>query len=545
MYLFLLGFVAGLITGISPCVVPMVPVLVAISLQKPSFRWLVWVIVGLAVSFAAVVLFADTLLSLFHLPSDLLRDAALIALGAVGLGLLIPKFGDQMERPFRHLVPTSFPTSAPAFVMGLALGPLYVPCAGPVLAAISVVGATNRVGGGAIELAIFFAFGAATPLLVLALISSRLSFSRRSVTHYASRIRRVSGGVLLVMAIAIGANLAGPLQTLIPSYTTYLQRHLESTSSATSALTAVTHEGSVLNQGTAPALAGISGWINTKNGRPITLSSLRGKVVLIDFWTYSCINCERAIPHIEAWYQRYAADGLVVIGVHTPEFGFEKVVANVRAAVHQFGITYPVAIDNGYTTWNAYHNDYWPADYLIDPGGKIVDTQFGEGNYGALEAAIRGLLVERGVTQLPPPTSVPDHTPTLPTTPETYLGTRYPSLGTRYVGTAIDSGTAATYHASPVLPDDDFTLNGTWTAQPEYLQAGASASLELMASARDIYLVLGGSGTIKVSYEGKTLMQSVSGMPRLYTLVQNSGSGYHRLTLSTSPGISLYDFTFG
>ena len=295
----------------------------------------------------------------------------------------------------------------------------------------------------------------------------------------------------------------------------------------------------------APNFQGIAAWIDTPGGAPLTIRSLRGKVVLVDFWTYSCINCQRSLPHVEAWYQRYSADGLVVVGVHTPEFAFEHVVSNVRSAVQQFGITYPVAVDNDYDTWNAYDNEYWPADYLIDASGEVRYESFGEGQYGQTEAAIRQLLVAANPhLKLPSATDVPDLTPTELISPETYLG--YSRLQYLAGTSAIQDDAPAKYAFPSSIEAGEYGLSGTWTIGSEESTAGANARLELDFQAKDVYLVLGGSGTLSLTLNGRSLgTVDVSGIPRLYTLVSGQSEQTGLLTLAASPGVQAYDFTFG
>jgi thiol-disulfide isomerase/thioredoxin len=296
--------------------------------------------------------------------------------------------------------------------------------------------------------------------------------------------------------------------------------------------------------GQAPAFTGITTWLNTPGHEPITLQSLRGKVVLVDFWTYSCINCQRSLPHVEAWYSRYHAYGLDVIGVHSPEFAFEHVVSNVVTAAKQLGVHYPIAIDNNLATFNAYKNDFWPADYLIDATGQVRNVEDGEGNYGATESDIRQLLVAADPkVHLPPPTGVPNRTPVNELTPESYLGYKYGFQN--LANSSITPDRAAPYTFPASLPEDFLALAGTWTSGSEDLTAGTAAQIELAFMADDVYLVLGGSGTLEVSVNGRhTKTITVGGIPRLYTLVHGSYQTA-ALTLRASPGIQAYDFTFG
>jgi cytochrome c biogenesis protein CcdA/thiol-disulfide isomerase/thioredoxin len=619
--LILIGFLGGLVTGISPCILPVLPVIFAagaasgledleegtppagpsrdpdgsgaadgaigsadtelasgttVVVTRPPAtvpavsaphvhrtemrrrRRPFAVVGGLVLSFAVFTLIGSWLLSLLGLPQDLLRWIGLVILGLVGLGLIVPAVGEWLERPFVRLAGGRRQSNAGGFVLGLSLGLVFVPCAGPVLTAIAVVSANHRYDFSSIVLTAAFALGIAVPLLIFAVLGQRLAERMRSVRTRAATARRVIGAVLVVTALVIGLNLTDGLQRAVPGYTNALQSHIESNASATQALGRVTGnvvsgalatctpESPVLQQcGRAPALAGISHWLNTPGDRPLSLAGLRGRVVLVDFWTYSCINCQRTLPHVEAWNRAYAADGLTVIGVHTPEFAFEHVTSNVAQAASQLGVHYPIAQDNNYTTWNAYKNNYWPAEYLIDASGTIRHVDFGEGQYGQTESFIRRLLVEADPkVHLPPPTDVADLTPNEPTTPESYLGYQHetPNLADE----TVVEDQMAPYHAPSTVPADEYAYGGNWSIGGEASTAGTGATLQLAFQAKDVYLVLGGSGTVHVSLNGKpTRTVTVAGEPRLYQLVGSPTSEQALLSLAVSPGVQAYDFTFG
>ena len=286
----------------------------------------------------------------------------------VGLGYLIPPLGLLLERPFSRIT-TRKPTGrAGGFVLGLALGVLYVPCAGPVLAAITVVGATHRVGLTAVFVTAAFAVGTAIPLLAVAIAGSQLAGRVGSLKRRAPLLRQVGGVVLIGMAVAIAFNAFDALQKDIPSYSTALQgsqkvrKELHTLTGAKSTtLTKCSSTATTLvNCGKAPNFAGITNWLNTPGGKPLSIGSLLGKVVLVDFWTLFLISSTASATlqaHVEAWYKEYAKDGFVVVGVHTPEFAFEHVVSNIKAQAASLGVHYPIAVDNGYETWNAYSNE--------------------------------------------------------------------------------------------------------------------------------------------------------------------------------------------
>jgi thiol-disulfide isomerase/thioredoxin len=269
---------------------------------------------------------------------------------------------------------------------------------------------------------------------------------------------------------------------------------------------------------------------------------LKGHVVLVDFWTYSCINCLRTLPHLEAWYARYHTQGLEIVGVHTPEFAFEHDYGNVRAAVSRLGVRYPVALDNDYATWNAYQNQYWPAEYLVDQHGDVRHVNFGEGDYGTTEKDIRLLLRAGGDSSLPSLASMPDLTPTTNITPETYLG--YFRLD-RYSGSKIAADVAHAYALPRTVPADHVAYGGTWTVESERIVAGANARLRLHFRADDVYIVLGGHGTVRASVDGKPVGAFDVSTDKLYTVLSGKHPRDGTLELAFTPGVQAYSFTFG
>jgi cytochrome c biogenesis protein CcdA/thiol-disulfide isomerase/thioredoxin len=567
--LIVVGVVAGLLAGISPCILPVLPVVLVAgaapsavspsavspgaSLPRAGVRRPMAVVAGLALSFSLLILVGSEIISLLHLPQDSLRDAGIALLILVGFGYLIPPLGTLLERPFARVGTRRPGGSAGGFVLGLALGVLYVPCAGPVLAALTVVGATHRVGLTAVILTAAFAVGTAVPLLAVAVAGDQLSGRVAAIRRHAPRVRQLGGAVLVAMAVAIAADAFTGLQRELPGYSTALQGSARIRQQL-NALTGAPHTSltqcnanatTLVNCGPAPNFRGITAWLNTPGGRPLSLRQLRGKVVLVDFWTYSCINCQRTLPHVEAWYRDYAKYGFVVVGVHTPEFAFEHVVSNVRAQAASLGVRYPVAIDDNYATWNAYDNEYWPADYLIDASGDVRHVHFGEGDYATTEQLIRQLLVAAhpGLA-LPPPTDVPDKTPVGEISPETYVG--YDRLQYLLPSNDVVPNQPASYKFPASLPLGGLGLSGTWTEHAQEATSGGGAKIELGFLAQDVYLVLGGSGTINVSFDGHhTQTIAVGGIPRLYTLYQAGSTSTGTLLLQFSPGVEAYDFTFG
>ena len=576
--LIVVGVVAGFLAGISPCILPVLPVVLVAgaasaqgaeplgqgagepaaagprrSVAGAGLARPLAVIAGLVVSFSIVVLAGSALLSLLHLPQDFLRDAGIVLLVVVGLSYLIPWLGELVERPFARLGRRRPGAGLSGFVLGLALGVLYVPCAGPVLAALTVIGATRRVGLGAVILTAAFAVGTAVPLLAVAVAGGQLSGRIGAIRRRAPGVRRIGGVVLVVMAAAIAVNAFAGLQRLVPGYTSALQgsakvRKQLSTLAGTpqTSLTSCNSQATgLLNCGRAPNFTGITAWLNTPGGKPLSLAALRGKVVLVDFWTYSCINCQRTLPHVEAWYREYAKDGFVVVGVHTPEFAFEHVVSNVRAQAAALGVHYPVAIDDSYATWNAYSNQYWPADYLIDANGYVRHVHFGEGDYPGTGQLIRELLQQAHPGHsLPVPVSRPDLTPAGELNPETYVG--YEQLRYLLSSRGVARNAPAVYRFPGSLPLGAMGLSGTWTVRAQEATAGPAARLELGFHAQEIYLVLGGAGKLGVTIDGRPAETiDVRGVPRLYTLYHAASASNGTLVLHASPGVQAYDFTFG
>jgi cytochrome c biogenesis protein CcdA/thiol-disulfide isomerase/thioredoxin len=565
----LIGLVGGLITGISPCILPVLPVIFFSGTQSTAdgatavkskrevlrpYR----VIGGLVLSFSLVTLVGSALLSLLHLPQDAIRWVALAALVAIGLGLIFPHFEQLLERPFSRIPQKQIATRANGFGLGLALGVLYVPCAGPVLAAIVVAGATANIGVPVVVLTVAFALGTAVPLLFFALAGQRVAERVSAFRRHQRQIRVTAGIVTLLLAVALVFNLPAVLQRAIPDYTSSLQNKLGGgqqiqqdlnlggiVNDQNKELSNCTDGSAQLqNCGSAPDLKGITAWLNTAGDKPIDLHGLRGKVVLIDFWAYSCINCQRAIPHVEGWYKAYHDDGFEVIGVHTPEYAFEKVTGNVEKGAADIGITYPIALDNSYSTWTNYRNQYWPAEYLIDAGGVVRHVKFGEGDYNVTEKLIRQLIATaRPGVALPPPVDAPDTTPQSGLTPETYFGV---GKMVNYAGTGVYDKGQANFAFPPTLPDDSFALQGPWTLDYQGATADSdTSSIELNYHAKNVYIVVGGTGSLTVTRDGKTTTVPISGPPTSHQIATGNDMARGLLDVHSSKGLQVFSFTFG
>ena len=562
MTLVLIGLVGGIITGLSPCVLPVLPVVLlgggsagpdtgpgAESARRRPYL----VVLGLTLSFAVFTLFGSLILASLHLPDDAIRWLGLALLVLVGLGLLVPPLGHLIERPFYRFPQRALDSGRNGFLLGIALGAVFVPCAGPVLAAITVAGATGHIGLRTVGLTLGFAVGTAIPLLAFALAGRSLTQRLGAFRRHQGAFRAVSGAVVIVLAVALTFNLSDIIQRDIPNYFQAVGNSLEKGAKAApqgggsvslqACQTAALYGGSGLEKcGSAPAFSGIQQWLNTPGGKPVSLASLKGKVVLVDFWAYSCINCQRELPHVEAWDKAYASDGLEVVGVHTPEYAFEHVPSNVAAGVRRLGLTFPVALDNSYGTWNAYDNQSWPASYLIDASGQIRHVSIGEGDYSGEEQLIRQLLsaAHPGIA-LPRATDVPDTTPEdTAQTPETYLGAERQQ---GYHGSAPYA--TGQFTAPATLPADSFALAGAWTIGQESITAGQGAGITLAFHASKVYLDVGGTGTLTVSAGGTSKVIRVSGAPDIYTVATKQPAGDGTVTIRLSPGLQAYSFTFG
>jgi cytochrome c biogenesis protein CcdA/thiol-disulfide isomerase/thioredoxin len=540
-----IAFLAGVITAISPCVLPVLPILLAGSATSTDRRRPFAIVVGLVLSFTTFTLAGAALLSALGLPEDLLRDIAIIALLVLAASLLSQRVAWLLERPFLFLTRRRVGQDSNGFVVGLSVGLVFVPCAGPVLAAVTALAASGEVTLRIVFVTGAYAIGAAIPMLAIAIGGQRLGSSMRVVRTHAGAARRSAGVVIAATAIALALGADQRFTTFLPGYTETLQEKIERSSTARREIEKLSGTGRAPaapsgGSSGAPEFRGIKLWLNTPDGKALSLAGLRGRVVLVDFWTYSCINCLRTLPHLKAWDRTYRKAGLTIVGVHSPEFSFERVPDNVRSAVKRLGVRYPVALDNDFATWRAYSNDYWPADYLIDKSGRIRDEHYGEGAYAETESAIRRLLGEKVRA---PRTSVADRTPGQITTPESYLG--YARLD-RFANGQPALDVASEYRFPDRLAPDELAYAGRWTVEPARIVAGANARLRLRFQANDIFLVLGGSGRVHALVDGRPVRTvSVSGTPRLYTVARFPTLSRGLLELRFSPGVAGYAFTFG
>ena len=540
MLLYAIAFLAGIVTAISPCVYPVLPIIFAGGASGGRRRPYA-IIAGLVVTFILSLLFVSWLLDQLGFSQDFLRKVSIGFLLLFAATLLIPPLARAIERPLLRFTRRPSGDLGGGFLLGASLGLLFVPCGGPVLGFITTQTA-SLAGGKRIGLAVAYALGAALPMLLLALGGQRAAGRIRALSLQNPVARAVLGGVMALSALLIAFNVDKTLQTKIGDYTPWLQKAERSCYTRKQlgqrCLTSAPASNTLKDYGPAPNFTGISTWINSK---PETVSSLRGKVVLIDFWTYSCINCLRTLPHLKAWDAAYRKAGLRIVGVHTPEFAFEHVPANVRKATRELGVRYAVAIDNGYKTWDAYQNGAWPTEYLVDRRGNIREIKEGEGNYDDTERTIRKLLGESATGNL---ASVADQTPQhLAMTPESYLG--WERLQ-RYSGSQIVPGRVVPYKFPRTVPPNTLAYDGLWKVERQRIVAVDRARLRLGFLAQNVYLVLGGRGSLQVLVDGKPVRTiQVGGLSRLYTLLRYPDLHQGELELRFTPGVTAYAFTFG
>ena len=559
-----IAFAAGVITVFSPCILPVLPIILAGGGTSDSPRRPYAIVAGLVTFFTLFTLAGTWIWSQLHIDAKYQIRIGAILLLVLALTLILPKAGELLERPFLFLTRRRVGDLGGGFFLGAGLGLVFVPCAGPVLSAVITNVGGHSVGFRTVFLALLYALGLAVPLLLIAQGSRRTATSFRA---HAQTIRVVAGVLMAVVAVVLykGPRWLTDLQTNVPGYLDATQRSIEGNHAARKALanlepkkqrrtpfaTAQTKTLPSLqvasrrvkvplnDYGAAPDFSGISHWLNSG---PLSLDSLHGKVVLVDFWTYSCINCLRTLPHIEEWDRQYRSQGLVIVGVHTPEFAFEHDLGNVRAAVAKLGVRYPVALDNDYKTWNAYSNQYWPADYLLDQNGRVRHIHYGEGDYGKTEQDIRLLLRAGGSSALPRPVRERDATPSGDITPESYLG--YFRIE-RYSGSQLSADVERNYHFPTTLARDHFAYDGNWTVESERIVAGDGARLRLHFHARQVNLVLGGKGLVAVIVDGHAKGAVHVNGDRLYTLVSSRRIRDGILELAFTPGVQAYAFTFG
>jgi cytochrome c biogenesis protein CcdA/thiol-disulfide isomerase/thioredoxin len=546
--LIIYAFVSGMVTALTPCVLPILPIVLSSTVTGGRRRPL-GVIVGLILSFTFFTLTLTTIIQALHLPADLLRTISIVLLFLFGLTMLIPRFMQYSEILFSKLSTkigagqggqrTGF---FGGFLIGLTLGILWAPCAGPILASVITLALTNNVTVQSALITFSYACGTAVILLLIAYGGRGIIARFRALNSKSALIQQVFGVVMILTSFALIFGIDLQFQKYIvqhlPSWALTPLGQFESSESVSKELrnlrgtsgpgrpqtNAGLDSASLLSdQGVAPEFVKPTKWL-TADGTDVTMQQLRGKVVLIDFWTYSCINCIRTLPYIEGWQKKYADKGFTVVGVHSPEFAFERVPSNVMKAIRDFGLTYPVVMDNDFGTWNAYNNEYWPAHYLVDAKGHIRFTHFGEGRYEDTERAIQLLLKERGADA---DFAIASAKPVLmdrALSPETYLGYRRLSSDQLKVAEPVTHSAFSTYsQRGTALPLNAFSFTGSWNIEQEYAEGKKGSILRYHFSGREVNLVMSDKNA---SFTGSVDTVKIASRTTQYDVSESSEGGY-------------------
>jgi cytochrome c biogenesis protein CcdA/thiol-disulfide isomerase/thioredoxin len=592
LLLMLFALIAGAGTAITPCVLPVLPALLSASAVGGRRRPF-GIVLGLAVTFTIAIVALAQLVKGVGLASGAARTLAIVVLLAFGFVLLIPGLAERVQAPLSRLARFGPRNRGNGFWSGVgvggALGFVCAPCAGPILAAVTSVSASGGASARVVAVALAYAAGLSAVLLIYC-VGGRAVAERVRRSTRGHLVERALGVVLLVTGLAMATNLdvrfeeALAKDTSLPAFLIDPTRSLENSGAVQNRLASLrprsrfaerqsqasvapvaTRAGvsipgvktpSLPDLGTAPDFTQTQRWFNTPLGQALSLHQLRGKVVLVDFWTYTCINCLRTLPFLKGLYANYHRAGLEIVGVETPEFTFEQDAGNVSQAVRSDGLRYPVVQDNNYGTWNAYQNQFWPAEYLVDARGQVRHTQFGEGDYKQDEAAVRQLLYQAGNHHLPPPMTAHAIIPSAKlATPETYLNSE------RDMGFAVPlrNGTHSyTQVANPQL--NEFGLAGTWKVSAQSIATVSNASITSRFEAQNLYLVLTSASnvprTAHVLLDGRPISASDAGADvhggavtirgqRLYSLVSLPSDQQRTFKIELPPGVSAYDFTFG
>ena len=555
--LILFAFPAGIVTILSPCILPVLPIVLSGSIGGDKRKPL-GIVVGFIASFTFFTLFLSTLVRTTGVSADALRTISVFIILGFGLSLLISKFQLFLEKLFARLsqiVPHQSQNSGflGGILLGFSIGLLWTPCVGPILAAVITLAATNSVTAGAVFITLAYSLGTAIPMLAITYGGRQLLQKVPWVLTNSAHIQKAFGVIMILVAVGIFFNFDRKFQAYIlgifPQYGVGLTK-FEDNKFIQNALKSLqkepldqTKKGKPMFEfqsddlWVAPEFIPGGQWFNLPasevDNQSLTLANLKGSVVLVDFWTYTCINCIRTLPYLKSWHEKYKDKGLVIVGVHTPEFEFEKLSKNVEQAIADFGIKYPVMQDNDYATWKAYNNRYWPAKYFIDKSGKIRWQHFGEGAYDESEKMIQQLLAETGQT-----------------IDEAIDNPKY----------RIESQTPELYIGSNRYADGYMDFTGQFVDTGDYKRPAKNSTLTLNFTARDVYLVMRPKtnqiGYIRV-YLDNQVVKEMGGedvkegvvtvdADRLYKLIHLSSAGSHILKLEfLDDKIELYAFTFG
>lgn len=574
----LFAFIGGVVTILSPCILPILPIILSGSVgggkRKPF-----GIVLGFILSFTFFTLFLTTVVNIVGVSPDFLRNLSMVIILGFGISLLVPKFQVILEKLF-----SKFANKAPrqgastgfrgGVLVGLSLGLLWTPCVGPILASVISLALTESVTGSAFLITLAYSIGTAIPMLMIMYGGRQLLQKVPWLLRNTIKIQKAFGVLMIITAIGIFFNVDRSFQTYVlkvfPNYGTGLTA-IEDNDAVTERLEELQDEpinennmGKTTDQlmNLAPELIPGGEWINSE---PLTLEELKGKVVLLDVWTYSCINCIRTLPYIQAWHEKYKDQGLVVIGIHTPEFEFEKDADNVQKAAEDFGLTYPIMQDNNYATWKAYRNRYWPRKYLIDHTGKIIYDHIGEGDYVQTERAIIDALEAKTkaegnsieIIEDLEGTGIIDSNFLKPRSPEIYFGAARNS----YLGNGLSYKTGTQNFAEPDgLKTNILYFDGDWSFTNEYAEnISEGGKIIFRYQGKDVFLVASALEEVELTIlrDGEELQTDAGGDvssgsilkvkdEKLYRLIESEDHGTHTLEIIINqPGLQAFAFTFG
>ncbi len=571
--LILFSFFAGVVTILSPCILPLLPIILSSTIggEQTGKSRPIGVIAGFILSFTFFTLFLATIVRVSGIPADTLRFLSVVIIAAFGISFLIPQAQAMLERLFSslsRLMPQGNTQSGfgPGLLVGFSLGLLWTPCVGPILASVISLAITETVTANAFFITLAYAIGTAIPMLAIMIGGQKLLRKVPWLLNNSAKVQKTFGIIMILTALAIYFNLDRKFQTFIittfPNYGAGLTqfedipfirnqlRNLDGKEIKKEDMGKPMFDLTRPKGKKAPELIPGGVWFNSD---PLTLAQLKGKVVLIDFWTYSCINCQRTLPYLRSWWEKYNNKGLVIIGVHSPEFAFEREEKNVKAAISDFGLKYPIVQDNNFDTWMAYDNHYWPAKYLIDKDGYIRYSHFGEGKYDDTEKVIQELLAEMG-TDIAIPINNPSYQ-VYSKTPETYLG--YGRIENFASPEIISPNKLSLYSSPKTLPDNGVAFEGNWIVMEEYANPQKGAKLFLNFESKEVFLVMRTSASPakvkvyvddKLQYFGEDNKNGTAtvGSDRLYKLINLPSPGQHILRLEFEDSdVQLFAFTFG
>lgn len=572
MILAFFAFLSGIVTILSPCILPVLPIILSGTVggkRKP-----VGVVTGFIVSFSLFTLALSALVQTFSISPETLRIVAIVIIISFGVTLLIPKLQTALEVILSKLARTKGSSKRDGFfggvMTGLSLGLVWTPCVGPIMASVISLAVSQQVDGGSVIIVAAYSLGTAIPMFAIMAGGRKLLNHFPKVTGKTKEIQRFFGIIMIAAGLMIGFGADRSFQTLIlkafPNYGTGLtsfeqgdlvQKALNSRDSNNETINGfdwsdAPKSAEVSNYGKAPELIAKGPWLNTE--QPLSMENLEGKVVLIDFWTYSCINCVRTIPHLRELYDKYEKYGLEVIGVHSPEFPFERNEDNVRQATEDLQITWPVVLDNDFTQWNEYNNRYWPAQFFIDSTGDIRYFHFGEGSYDEAEQVIRTLLQENGAELENQVNTTVSTDSSSQRTPETYLG--YSRLNNFASKDNYEKDTLSTFEKKEYLEPGEWSLDGEWIIRNDFIELDGDGELDILFKGKELFIVIepkNDDSLITVEINGQKPEDTadvVNGVlrpnsSRLYHLASFEDSYEKLLKLKISGHVRLFTFTFG